>query len=426
MKPAATSFCLMIAGAGLCFQSSTAFRAAEHSRFVGPRQDQLLPRPDSLRKNPGQNSGSAQSPRPVLMATDRLMIPPPPPLARPGKSFILGEQETRNRRGNNTLVVGPAFSMANPQPANVGAPAFRPGRSDAVSVQRQSIPQQQSRPEYRINETGITPTANSSRVMYASLNVTPQMESRAADPESLRIGEELRQLRDDPKSRRAFYDELTRSVELAREGKSDEPRVVAAVYDRQSEVATRASDLRKTTVGSISPAVDDQTSGDRRAPPQSFPQSSLRSLQEAIPASSGTTNGAIDRASYLMVVHWAKVNGTPIELALGVAWMESHLRQHPPRGGAGEVGMFQILPQRCVLEGWPAGRLNDPEFNARLGTLLLARYYKEEGSVARAAAKYVAGPGVFGKHYPSDVWDYINWYASSVNNYAEYFAQYQG
>ena len=135
--------------------------------------------------------------------------------------------------------------------------------------------------------------------------------------------------------------------------------------------------------------------------------------------------GGLDRENYVMVVRWAKANGTPVPLALGVAWMESHLNASPARGAAGEVGMFQIMPSRCTLEGWPARRLSEPQFNAWMGTKLLAQYYREEGSMARAAAKYVAGPGVFNKKYSKDVWAYINWYASTVDSYASYFSRYQ-
>jgi hypothetical protein len=87
--------------------------------------------------------------------------------------------------------------------------------------------------------------------------------------------------------------------------------------------------------------------------------------------------------------------------------------------------MFQILPTRCRIEGWAPKRLREPEFNAWMGTRLLARYYREEGSWARAAAKYVAGPRVFDKSYSQDLWAYIDWYASSVDSYAGYFARYQ-
>ena len=136
----------------------------------------------------------------------------------------------------------------------------------------------------------------------------------------------------------------------------------------------------------------------------------------------GPYGAPVDQVAYQRVVRWAKANNAPVALALGVAWMESRLNTSAPRGAAGEVGMFQIMPERCRLEGWPSQRLSEPEFNAWMGTLLLSRYYREEGSVARAAAKYVAGPGVFNKKYSKDVWDYITWYANTVDTYASYFA----
>jgi len=104
--------------------------------------------------------------------------------------------------------------------------------------------------------------------------------------------------------------------------------------------------------------------------------------------------------------------------------MESHLETDPPRGAAGEVGMYQIMPARCEAEGWSAERLKEPEFNAWLGTRLLARYYREEGDWARAAAKYVAGPVVFESKYSKNMWTYINWYSNSVSGYANYFSRY--
>jgi hypothetical protein len=123
-------------------------------------------------------------------------------------------------------------------------------------------------------------------------------------------------------------------------------------------------------------------------------------------------------------VRWAKANDAPVPLALGVAWIESRLTTDPPNGAAGEVGMFQILPARCRIEGWAPRRLKEPEFNAWLGTRLLATYYRQGGTWARAAAQYVAGPEVFQKTYSQQVWNYINWYASSVNSYAAYFSRY--
>ncbi len=96
---------------------------------------------------------------------------------------------------------------------------------------------------------------------------------------------------------------------------------------------------------------------------------------------------------------------------------------YPARGSSGEVGIMQILPERAGVEGVSPSRLDNPETNLWLGTRLLARYYQEEGSIARAAMKYVGGPGVFGKRYSRDVRRYIESYSASVNSYAEYFGQ---
>jgi hypothetical protein len=231
----------------------------------------------------------------------------------------------------------------------------------------------------------------------------------APDPEARRIQDELERLRDDAGARRAFYDDLLRTVESLCAGRLDE-------------------DL--TGRGSVAPhpnsPASQHTSGESANPPVSNePNESTPAKPEPPQASLHTNGGRIERAAYLRVVRWARANGTPVPLALGVAWIESHLHTDPPRGAAGEVGMFQILPERCRLEGWPSRRLKEPEFNAWLGTLLLARYYQEEGSWGRAAAKYVAGPAVFHKSYSHDLRTFINWYASSVESYAGYFSRYQ-
>jgi Transglycosylase SLT domain len=133
---------------------------------------------------------------------------------------------------------------------------------------------------------------------------------------------------------------------------------------------------------------------------------------------------ALDPAVVARIVYWAQVNLCPIELALATAWQESRMSLHPPRGASGEVGIMQILPDRARIEGVDPASLADPETNLRLGTKLLARYYSEEGSIERAAMKYVAGPGVFDKHYARDLRDYIAWYSASVENYARFFGKY--
>lgn len=260
---------------------------------------------------------------------------------------------------------------------------------------------------------------SSRRAVSGSLAATPavafgpglnaNVQDDSPDPETLRIREDLQRLRDNTEARRAFYDELHRTVERVRAGVPDEEA------PEQSPVPAH-------------PATDPSrgTSSEPSNPPFSIQPRESRPHAPGPPqASAGTGGRSIDRAAYQRVVRWAKANGAPVPLALGVAWMESHLHTYPPRGAAGEVGMFQIMPARCKLEGWPSRRLKEPEFNAWLGTRLLARYYQEEGSWARAAAQYVAGPQVFRKSYSDEAWAYINWYASSVNSYAGYFSRYQ-
>ena len=136
-------------------------------------------------------------------------------------------------------------------------------------------------------------------------------------------------------------------------------------------------------------------------------------------------NGSpLDPGVVKRLIHWAQANDCPIELALATAWRESEMSLHPPRGSSGEIGMMQIMPERARLEGVDPARLEDPETNMWLGTKLLARYYKQEGSVARAAMMYVAGPGVFEKTYGPDLRNYIAHYSASVNNFATYFGTY--
>jgi soluble lytic murein transglycosylase-like protein len=215
-------------------------------------------------------------------------------------------------------------------------------------------------------------------------------------------------LREDAGARRAFYDDLLGTVERVRAGmrnenSPEEKWLPFQPADRQSH---------QTLTEPVNPP---------RMP--EFNQPPPPPAKPAVPQSSlGPDSNRIDPVAYQRVVRWAKANGTPVSLALGVAWVESHLNTNAPRGAAGELGMFQIMPERCRLEGWPPLRLTEPEFNAWMGTLLLAQYFQEEGSVARAAAKYVAGPKVFNTGYPKDMWAYINWYATTVDSYASYFS----
>jgi len=265
---------------------------------------------------------------------------------------------------------------------------------------------------------GITEVAY--RRTEAPVSAKSESETSAPDPEAVRIQNELRRVRDDAEARLAFYDDLRRTVarvrgEPARE--EQRPPDDAPTEPAKASVEPAQPQVMVTNI----PAAQPVTHPQNIEPPEPIqPNVDVPPQAQISPGP-----GGIDRTAYERVVRWAKANGTPVQLALAVAWMESHLNENASRGGSGEVGMFQIMPARCVTEGWPARRLSEPEFNAWMGTMLLARYYQEEGSVARAAAKYVAGPGVFNKTYSKDLWAYINWYASTVESYADYFSRFQ-
>jgi hypothetical protein len=227
-----------------------------------------------------------------------------------------------------------------------------------------------------------------------------------ADVEAQRIEERLRRIQSNPQEREAFYDEMSGTIERIRQSERS-----------QEDAAGEAADSPKTDQ---SPTVrDDRVKSPPPQPvrPSSGPLgNSARSLKPIA--------RTLDRGTFSRVLYWAKVNHAPVALTLAVAWQESRLQPYPPRGVAGEVGTFQILPERCRVEGWAPRRLHEPDFNAWLGTYLIAKYYQEERSYARAAAKFVAGPGVFRKRYPVKVRTYINWYARSVEDYARHFYRY--
>ncbi len=346
---------VVIAGATLSALGSTALRGA-------PQLASAVSSPA-----PGR-SGPAKPPwhgRPASTPPETELVPPPPEAPPPAKSLILGAQ----KRGNKAASVG-----------HGAVPATIAAASGKASSRASSEPASEM-----------------------------SVGAGAADPEILRIRDELKRLHDDNEARRTFYEDLRRTVEQVRTGARDEdssqPQAVP-LHSRSSPAE------REPAQPPDNPGADEP-----RQPPPVNPDGSRVSL--------GSGSGSLDRSTYLLVVRWAKANNTPVPLALGVAWIESRLHANPPRGATGEIGMFQIIPARCKLEGWPPKRLAEPEFNAWMGTRLLARYYQEEGSWARAAAKYVAGPGVFNKRYSIDVWNYINWYASSVDSYADYFSRYQ-
>jgi len=309
---------------------------------------------------------------------------------------------------------GPASSPLETEVVPLRPPAAPPRVSatlDSYAKRKKSeaVDPQAAPPAHSIRATKDIPAAAVEQASKA--NADQPDSSNSPDPEAQRIQDEFARLREDAAARRAFYDDLLGTVERVRAGMRDENSAEEKWVTFQP--AERPS--RKTSTEPVNPPHLPEFNAPPEPPPAkpAAPQSSL-----------GPNGNRLDRVAYRSVVRWAKANGAPVSLALGVAWMESHLNTNPPRGSAGEVGMFQIMPERCRLEGWPPRRLSEPEFNAWMGTKLLARYYQEEGSVARAAAKYVAGPGVFNKQYSKDMWAYINWYATTVDTYASHFSRY--
>ncbi|HMD98230.1 MAG TPA: transglycosylase SLT domain-containing protein [Terriglobia bacterium] len=357
---ASISICFVAAGVGCCFLTRATLGGSPQQVSSQPRS------PHSRRSDAAKHAWHSV---PASTPPETEIIPPPPPALPPATSLGFGPE------GNHAEAAPASSEVRSPFRLFVGAGAH--WRQFATWKQ--------------------APTVSGGQREHA----------KASEPEAHRIRDELERLRDNRGARQAFYDELRRTLEEVRNNTA--PRGAAVASPEPSPV-----------VGLTREAPDE---------PSQAPASS--DLHQPRPSGVGSpqawrdsSSSAIDRAAYRRVVRWAKANGTPVPLALAVAWMESHLETYPPQGAAGEVGMYQIMPARCEAEGWPSERLKEPEFNAWMGTLLLARYYGEEGDWARAAAKYVAGPGVFEKKYSKDMWTYINWYSNSVNSYADYFSRY--
>lgn len=260
-----------------------------------------------------------------------------------------------------------------------------------------------------------------------------EASNREPDPEVLGIEATLRRIEQDARARQQFYAEVDSLVRRVRSG---QPIPQSLMLDSQLPLPLHhtagfsgtliASNLPPPRLleQSITAAAPVAPAPPLRPPGSGIASPNVASSQPLNPRLLSPKSTRLDPAVVSRVVYWAQVNGCPTELALAVAWQESGMNPHPARGASGEIGIMQILPERARLEGVDPARLTDPETNLRLGTTLLARYYSEEGSVARAAMKYVAGPGVFGKRYAPDVRDYISWYSSSVDNNARYFGQY--
>jgi hypothetical protein len=339
------------------------------------------------------------------------------------------------------LPVCSAAAAARPKPGHRGAafsnslfPRLAAGAQLGRAGAGRATPQQ-------AETKGSAPLARANTPSRDHSQAQPKFE----DVEAVRIASLLDRIKADPAERARLYADVESVISAVRAGRpiapglrldrelptagqakkiSPQPASAPAESPQQAGVPTPASPvgLLSTASERVVPAADRTTpvspwlaSNTTPAPP---PTSKITS---EVLSPLGTQ---LDLKAVSRLVHWAQVNGCPVELALATAWQESRITLHPPNGTSGEIGILQILPQRARLEGVAPVRLKNPEVNMWLGTKLLAQYYREEGSVERAAKKYVAGPHVFDKNYPDDIRTYINWYSVSVAEYARHFSQY--
>jgi soluble lytic murein transglycosylase-like protein len=244
-----------------------------------------------------------------------------------------------------------------------------------------------------------------------------------SDAETNRIESDLERIERDPAARGAFYARIDRLVDCIRNNREISPTLTVEAEWPAPAVST----LQRPAVSPHSPALHSFVAPltspvSSLSPPQ--PQQIVPRLPGDIQEIKNPQGGAISPHVISRLLYWATKNGCPPQLALATAWQESRMSLRPPDGSSGEIGIMQILPARAEAEGIDPRRLRNPDVDMWLGTKLLARYYREEGSIARAAMKYVAGPRVFRREYSLAVKNYIGWYSKSVQAYAVYFAQY--
>ena len=93
---------------------------------------------------------------------------------------------------------------------------------------------------------------------------------------------------------------------------------------------------------------------------------------------------------------WSSHTGLDPGLTAGLIRQESAF-DPDARSGANAIGLMQLLPKTARLlarkakVGYARGRLVDPDYNVRLGTLYLSGLKKDFGSVESALAAYNAG-----------------------------------
>jgi hypothetical protein len=91
----------------------------------------------------------------------------------------------------------------------------------------------------------------------------------------------------------------------------------------------------------------------------------------------------------------AETRGLPAAMADAVMHVESDYNP-AARGGAGEVGLMQVMPPTARLLGFSGTmeQLAEPETNIRLGVRYLAQAWRlADGDICTAAMKYRAGHG---------------------------------
>jgi hypothetical protein len=254
----------------------------------------------------------------------------------------------------------------------------------------------------------------------------------SSDPEVRRIETILQRMQQDPAQRQKLYDDVDSVVRAVRNSQAipDTLRVgygLPPIPEHSAQphlIATLPAAAITPLLFPGSPLSPQPTSPQPTLPQPTLPQPGVQPFPAQLGRLLSPKGSPLDPAVVKRLIHYAQTNDCPIQLALATAWRESEMSLHPPRGSSGEIGMMQIMPERARLEGVDPARLEDPETNMWLGTKLLGRYYKQEGSVARAAMMYVAGPGVFGKTYGPDLRNYIGRYSASVDNFATYFGTY--
>lgn len=105
---------------------------------------------------------------------------------------------------------------------------------------------------------------------------------------------------------------------------------------------------------------------------------------------------ALDEA----ILRFSREFGVHRNLSRAIAFQESGFNPGPPRGSAGEIGPFQILPQtadylKSLRTAPEVVRLADPysiEGNAALGIYYLRMNLDRFGDMWKAVAAYNAGP----------------------------------